>query len=735
MICRRTLAGFLSLLSVFCLVVLALKKQRALAISLSSSGGRMLRSGSAGDPRDGEVLYMVFNSLLVFLSVMVAVVGAFTTLTTSSYVRLVRSSCWYVMMVVQCGLGLGVSTVWCMHFAGMRSFVLWRSNVDEELNTPVGFELGLTLLSAGVCWLFAGLAIHVSIGQTVVFESHYTRMPAATVLLSIGVGSMHYLGLLAEQGQFVCVFDGWLVLLSVLVCLVCCSTILVVIANLPNKTLWRCAGSCLVATLASVVHYFGMLPVSHTVRHESIKTLLGAEPLDVTAEATVIVALFCDVLLMTGNAFYLEVIKDRDKKAMAEELEYQQYVGDAGKLIKASRVMQFPLALVRAQEFKKLGRLTPHERLRDKNLLIMLDTPRAAAKLRRKGCIVFFSHQWLSSQLPDPDEHQYTAMVRAIEDMVRVRSLSISNIFIWVDYCSIPQCSAEQQQLAINSLPAYVAACSAFIIVAPEVMHAEQKTICNFASYSNRFWCRVEVFCAVLTAMSHHRADTNASFLVSRSMARTVSVDMVPTDSDEGFRQRVYLTSGGVLQPLPFMDEDGMQTQFVDLLDVYSGELGCCVRQHQTATGEHVLCDKSRVVQALTGLYGSMLVQLLRLRMQKPRERHLLRLQRLGEKLMNARHVYFPPQYFGSRIEAMHEYLQNVSNSRQSSEDDSSLGSPTSTQNSIDVEKLIADLDEHGDDGSSDNSAADADDECELSISAADADDECEHSEVAEERV
>ena len=266
-------------------------------------------------------------------------------------------------------------------------------------------------------------------------------------------------------------------------------------------------------------------------------------------------------------------------------------------------------------------------------------------------------------------------------------------------------------------------------------MHAEQKTICNFASYSNRFWCRVEVFCAVLTAMSHHRADTNASFLVSRSMARTVSVDMVPTDSDEGFRQRVYLTSGGVLQPLPFMDEDGMQTQFVDLLDVYSGELGCCVRQHQTATGEHVLCDKSRVVQALTGLYGSMLVQLLRLRMQKPRERHLLRLQRLGEKLMNARHVYFPPQYFGSRIEAMHEYLQNVSNSRQSSEDDSSLGSPTSTQNSIDVEKLIADLDEHGDDGSSDNSAADADDECELSISAADADDECEHSEVAEERV
>jgi len=419
--------------------------------------------------------------------------------------------------------------------------------------------------------------------------------------------------------------------------------------------------------------------------------------------------LFCDVLLMTGNAFYLEVIKDRDKQAMAEELEYKQYVSDARKLIKASRMLQFPLALVRAREFRNLGRLAQHEWLRDRNLLIMLDTPRAAAKLRRKGCIVFFSHQWLSAQLPDPDERQYAAMVRAIEDMVRVRRLSISNIFVWVDYCSIPQCSAEQQQLAINSLPAYVAACSAFIIVAPEAMHAERKHPCNFASYSSRFWCRCEVFCAVLTAMSHHWTDTDASFLVSRSMARTVSVDMGPTDSEEGLRQRVYLTSGGGLQPLPFMDEDGMQNQFVDLLDVYSGELDCCVRQHKTATGEHVLCDKFRVVHALTGLYGSMLVQMLRLRMQKPHERHLLRLQRLGEKLMNARGAYFPPQYFGSRIEAMHEYLQNVSNStRQISEDDSSLGSPTSTQNSMEVEELVADVDEHGD-GSSDNSAADAD--------------------------
>ena len=456
MISRRTLAGCISLLSVFCLVVLASKKQTAVAIiiSLSSSSARKLWSGSAGEPRDGEGLYKVFNSLLVFLSVMVAVVGAFTTLTTSSYIRLVRNSCWYVVMVVQCGLGLGVSTVWSMHFVGMRSFVLWRIDVEEELNTPVGFELGLTLLSAGVCWLFASLAIHVSVGQTVIFKSHYTRMPAATVLLATGVGSMHYLGLLAEQGQFVCVFDGWLVLLSVLVCLACCSIILVVIGNLPNKTLWRCAGSCLVATLASVVHYFGMLPVSHIVRQELVETLLGAEPLDVTAEATVIVALFCDVLLMTGNAFYLEVIKDRDKQAMAEELEYKQYVSDARKLIKASRMLQFPLALVRAREFRNLGRLAQHEWLRDRNLLIMLDTPRAAAKLRRKGCIVFFSHQWLSAQLPDPDERQYAAMVRAIEDMVRVRRLSISNIFVWVDYCSIPQCSAEQQQLAINSLPA-----------------------------------------------------------------------------------------------------------------------------------------------------------------------------------------------------------------------------------------------------------------------------------------
>ena len=668
-------------------------------------------------PVNGEPLDMHFDGFLVFLSVMVAVVGAFVTLTTSSYVQLVRSSCWYTVMVLQCGLGLGVATVWCMHFVSMRSFKLCAAFISDA-SMDVSFELGLTLLSAVSCWLFSCLAVHVCIGQVTVFQRGFqrgVRVPASGALLAVGIGSMHYLGMLAERGRFVIIYDGWLVLLNVLLCFVCSTGMMCIVAYLPNHTRWRCAGSVLMAILASTVHYAGMAPVAHMADSVGMTwSFFGPAGLkDVTAEASVIVSLFCDVLLMTGNAFYLEKIKDREKEDMEQELEYQHFVADAGRLMKKSRSMQFPLALIRADDFVKLGKLVSHESLRDRKLLIMLDTPRAAAKLRGQGCIIFFSHQWLSSLYPDPEGHQFSEMSSAIQALImRVNDLTMHNIFVWVDYSSIPQCSAEQQQLAINSLPAYVSACSAFIIVAPQVLHSDVHRMCSFDSYSERFWCRLEVCCAVLTALSHHQAtkSTDGSFLVTGSFARTVSLDMVPVsyDEEDDHRQRLYLAGDRKLKPLVVMGEDGLQDHFVDLLHVYGGELDCCARNHKTLTGEDVSCDKHRVVQALSGLYGTMMVQMLRIRRQNKSGNHLRRLLNLGEMFVRNRDVYFPTAYFGTRLDAMHEYVQNLSKFWQSSA--SSLESP-STQDSICFREMVADLDGDQLGGSSNaGSVADMDD-------------------------
>ena len=51
-----------------------------------------------------------------------------------------------------------------------------------------------------------------------------------------------------------------------------------------------------------------------------------------------------------------------------------------------------------------------------------------------------------------------------------------------------------------------------------------------------------------------------------------------------------------------------------DLFQVYQGNANCCARNHRSADGHHLECDKHRVATTLVGLYGMMLVQGKRLR-------------------------------------------------------------------------------------------------------------------------
>ena len=124
--------------------------------------------------------------------VMVASVGAFTTLTTVSYLFRVQNRTWYFTMLVQCGLGLGVSTIWALHFVGMRAIKL--IGVDSS---DIKFDSGLTLLSAVSPWMFSTFAIHV-----LKSERSKLRILVAAILLTIGIASMHYTGVVAERGLF-----------------------------------------------------------------------------------------------------------------------------------------------------------------------------------------------------------------------------------------------------------------------------------------------------------------------------------------------------------------------------------------------------------------------------------------------------------------------------------------------------------------------------------------------------
>jgi len=451
---------------------------------------------------------------------------------------------------------------------------------------------------------------------------------------------MHYLGLAAERGQFIPRFDPWMIVLHVPILLTCCFLMILVIVHFPSFTLSRCAGSALLASLVGIVHYFGMVPVSHWSHPKGWTwQVLPLKHINVEAEVSIIVSLFCDFLLMASNAFYLE-IQVQENSEMEKELQYRKYVADARPLMKRCQKMQFPLTLVKANVFLQLETLVQYETLRDQHLLVMVDTPSKAAKIRRRGgYIIFFSHQWLASSHPDPGGSQFKDMMHAVKELALQR-MELERIYIWVDYCSIPQHSVEQQQLAINSLPAYVAACSAFIIVATTEKHRESHECCNFQSYATRFWCRLEVFCAAMTTMNYQLEHM-------------------------GEEQRVCMVADGRLDAMVFLDEHGVKSEYADLFQVYQGNANCCARNHRSADGHHLECDKHRVSETLAGMYGMMLVQGMRLRGSSlyNEDEQKQSFSELCEMLIEQRESLFPAAFFKSRIQAMHEYVDEVSRS------------------------------------------------------------------------
>lgn len=145
-------------------------------------------------------------------------------------------------------------------------------------------------------------------------------------------------------------------------------------------------------------------------------------------------------------------------------------------------------ALIAAADFMQLGELRPHEELRDRGLLQMHD--RLDELERAPQRIIFFSHQWTSREHPDRCGTQYRTMRSAIEVVIEKKGWDFDHVFVWCDYCSIPQRSRGTQKLAIESLTGYASVAHAFIIIAPPL--AVDGMTRDVSTYNRRMWCRAE---------------------------------------------------------------------------------------------------------------------------------------------------------------------------------------------------------------------------------------------------
>eukprot|EP00398_MALV-I-01_sp_L67-1_P000713 gene713-648_t len=227
--------------------------------------------------------------------------------------------------------------------------------------------------------------------------------------------------------------------------------------------------------------------------------------------------------------------------------------------------------------------------------------------------IIFVSHQWTSYNHPDPNNQQFNVLKGALKLLLDESTVSrpietnigapgmprkkkfasvLKNSLVWLDYMSVPQLRARHRRSAegsgvasvssdqsapdrltsmlsaINSVPAYLQRSSIMIVLAPVVSHADESHVdCQFSSWRQRGWCRLE---AIL-----------ASLMGSQCML------MLLVESPT----KISLFSA---------------YDMLDAKSVGDGDFSCCARNHVVEVGNHKLtipCDKVKIAKVFLNQY------------------------------------------------------------------------------------------------------------------------------------
>lgn len=189
--------------------------------------------------------------------------------------------------------------------------------------------------------------------------------------------------------------------------------------------------------------------------------------------------------------------------------------------------------------FKKKVRMHSHQYLRDKGCLVLWDD------IPENSHIIFVSHEWLSYNHPDPEGVQLETLVSTLR---RLKSGQIPNVqtlpferliyhenfstsarewqsilehsFLWVDWMSMPQPSAEANKesesywecvrdgkRAIHSIPAYMERSDFMLVLCPQAHHSDRKEMADdmktistcYRTWRRRGWCVLEMFACILS--------------------------------------------------------------------------------------------------------------------------------------------------------------------------------------------------------------------------------------------
>jgi len=226
-----------------------------------------------------------YDPILVFASVLVAVMASFTGLKLLAGLRHVDASR-KKLQLGKAAVALG-GGIWSMHFIAMLAV---------SLPVPIVYDALLTLGSVLIAILITGLGLslmHVG-------ERTSGKTALAGTLIGLGITSMHYVGMQAIKGNCVAQYapPGFIVPVAIAILFSICALHLAY----RNRTLGQLAlGSVLLGVTISGMHYSAMAFTSF-VRVEAQFPVLKPMLPDTYLALIVAVAAFlvCGVFLLTA---------------------------------------------------------------------------------------------------------------------------------------------------------------------------------------------------------------------------------------------------------------------------------------------------------------------------------------------------------------------------------------------------------------------------------------------------
>ncbi len=194
-----------------------------------------------------------YNYALVTLSVLIAIFASYVGLDLAS--RVTAASGWTRAVWLLCGAGAMGTGIWSMHYIGMLAFVL---------PVPVAYHWPTVLLSLCAAILASVTALYVVSRP----EMGAVRALTGSVLMGAGIAGMHYIGMAAMRVPAMCVFNSFLVVLSVVFAILISLVALWITFHLRDEKAGigsrRIAGAVVMGAAIPVMHYTGMAAASFT---------------------------------------------------------------------------------------------------------------------------------------------------------------------------------------------------------------------------------------------------------------------------------------------------------------------------------------------------------------------------------------------------------------------------------------------------------------------------------------